>query len=683
MFRSLHRLPSHVVNGIGVTLGIAVTRALLGSVADSHFADLALTGAIYTSLADVPARPGRTAQRVLAAALTGCTAAAVIALLHPHPALLGAGIALVVFLATMMLGWGLRAGPVSFAAVLAVVFTMSLPPGHGVLDVLRAHGAGAAVYLVWAVVASALLQPRYRTLALAAAIDATAALLRTRAAAVASPPAARPDLEAARAWIAVEARLAERLQAARNLLFPAQDATRARRQTALLMRLIDLRDIVLASSVDLDRLGDDGAARAAREALHAGLLRAAEWLDRCRDVVSGAAPSSDTLASAAMPAVIAAPGHPKAAMLAELEMRSRHLVEDMRRIAELAQGADETPRLGASELRQFVAPEGWPLRDLVAQAKPASPVFRHALRAAAALAAAYTIALWLPWSAHPQWLVLSVAVVLRGNLEQTLARRNARVLGTALGCLVVVGLARLQSGAVATAAFLVAVGMAHGFALERYLVTAVAGTVMALLQAHAVAPATGFPIAERLADTLLGAALAWAFSFVLPSWERRRLPREVENVLKALAEYTRIAVPRDGSNAVAQGLARRHAYDALGSLTASLQRIAAEPAAVRPREQALADLLELVDHAQRVMAQVSMLRLMARSHDAQPDHEALRRAVDDAAAALGSTARQQRATESSGGADPEGRIESLRHSSVAAGDAARRALASLAGAGVR
>src|SRR5690606_36278759 len=114
----------------------------------------------------------------------------------------------------------------------------------------------------------------------------------------------------------------------------------------------------------------------------------------------------------------------------------------------------------------------------------------------------------LPWSAHPQWLVLGVAVVLRGSLDQTLARRRPRLVGTVIGCLLVLGFANLQSPALMTAIFLVATGVAHAFALRRYLITAVAATLMALLQAHLADPAAGFAIAERLADTVLGAALA-------------------------------------------------------------------------------------------------------------------------------------------------------------------------------
>ena len=67
-------------------------------------------------------------------------------------------------------------------------------------------------------------------------------------------------------------------------------------------------------------------------------------------------------------------------------------------------------------------------------------MLRHAVRMALALGDGLLPRARLPWGSHPYWLVLSVAVVLRGNLGETLARRNARVLGTLLGCLVVVAL---------------------------------------------------------------------------------------------------------------------------------------------------------------------------------------------------------------------------------------------------
>jgi uncharacterized membrane protein YccC len=141
---------------------------------------------------------------------------------------------------------------------------------------------------------------------------------------------------------------------------------------------------------------------------------------------------------------------------------------------------------------------------------------------------------------------------------------------------------------------------------------------MALLQAHLVDPGAGLPIAERAADTLLGALLAWGFSYILPSWERRHLPQVLASTLEALLRYGLLTLKAGGESfPVAQRLARRHAYDALSQLGGLLQRTAAEPRGVRVSDVELAALL---DHGQRYMAHLSMVHvtLTRRSSELPP-----------------------------------------------------------------
>jgi uncharacterized membrane protein YccC len=155
---------------------------------------------------------------------------------------------------------------------------------------------------------------------------------------------------------------------------------------------------------------------------------------------------------------------------------------------------------------------------------------------------------------------------------------------------------------------------------------------MALLQAHLAQPGSGFPSAERVADTVLGALLAWGFSYVLPSWERRNLPLTIARGLQALQDYARHSLRSlDAAGALAQRLARRQAYDALAALAATLQRSAAEPASVRPPVQELALLL---DHGQRLMAHLSVLRLMLARGSAELDRPEATAALQTASEAL-------------------------------------------------
>jgi uncharacterized membrane protein YccC len=438
------------------------------------------------------------------------------------------------------------------------------------------------------------------------------------------------------AWVRREAELAERLQTARDFIFPQNDSDAASRDTAILLRLIDLRDVLLASQLDLDLLGTDVPGCLVLRQLADGLGRVATALD------SAAAARRDAVAPAAWPGF--APDDAcgltplpaddvRASLLPALTLRLRSLAADVAAIHVLLRGGHEAVPLTRAELRRFVAPEGWPWQALQAQWTLQSPVLRHALRASLALSSAYFIALALPWASHPHWLVLSVAVVLRGSLEQTLSRRNARVLGTLLGCAVVVALSGARSAPALGLVFLLAVGVAHAYVTQRYWLTALAATVMALLQSHLVNPGAGFAVGERVADTLLGALLAWGFSYVLPSWERRSLPAAIGRVLKDIGGYAvlvvQVQVPTQAS--VEQRLARRRAYDALTALTAVLQRSAAEPVSVRPPVAALAALL---DHGQRLMAHLSVVRLALSEGGADLGSAPAAQALAQARAAL-------------------------------------------------
>ena len=613
------RIPAIFLNGAQVALGIGCIQLVMSGLGGPHAAQLALSGAVCTSLADVPTTVARTGHRVTAAAALSFLAALAAGLLKPYPLALGGGIALIAFLAMMTMAWGPRAGAVSFAPILALVFAMALPAGGDVAVNAAWNAAGAAAYIVWSLLAGRLLQPRYRALALSGALAAAASLLRLRAALLATVPGDAAHADAMQAWVAGEAALAERLQTARDFIFAQPDTARARRDTAILLRAIDLRDVLLASRLDVELLGGDASGRRILGQVAAGLRQVAAQLDAAalalRDGRAAAAVAAHGLAlDADLARASMACDDPRARLIPALSDRLHSLVDDASRILTLLNGGldapDELP-LTRAQLQRFVAPEGWPLRALAAQWHGRSPVLRHAVRSALALSCAYFIALALPWASHPHWLVLSVAVVLRGSLEQTLSRRNARVLGTLLGCAGVVALSRSDSPPLLAAVFLLSVGIAHSFVMQRYWLTATAATVMALLQSHMVNPGTGFAVGERVADTLFGAVLAWGFSYVLPSWERRSLPDTIARLLRELGDYASHALQLRTPDELAQRLARRQAYDTLGALAAALQRSAAEPQAVQVPAAAVAALL---DHGQRLMAHLSVVRMALSQH---------------------------------------------------------------------
>jgi uncharacterized membrane protein YccC len=251
---------------------------------------------------------------------------------------------------------------------------------------------------------------------------------------------------------------------------------------------------------------------------------------------------------------------------------------------------------------------------------------RHAIRASLAIGTAYLIALATPWGTHDYWIFLTIVVVLRGSLAQTLDRRNSRVLGTLIGCIVVGLLLYLHTPiALLLVIATLAQAFAHAFAIKRYLVTAVAATVLGLVQVHMLNAGgnPSFEALERIADTLIGVAIAWAFSYVLPSWERTQIAALVQRTLAAQARHAREALGLwqlqavDNEPELRWRLARREAYDSLSALVQATQRSLSEPRAVRPPLEPLGRMLA---YSYQLQAQLTTVKTMLLQRRGQLAH---------------------------------------------------------------
>lgn len=694
------RLPAHAVNGATVSVGIGLVQLVSSQLASPAFAQAASTGAVLASLPHLTGRALPTLRRTLVggllAALTGVATIATAG----HTCWRTLAIASFSFLALLGMAWGARAASMVFSVILGLIFSLAQPRVQAPFSLAFGSASGVAMYASFAFVSAKLLEPCYRRLAVFDCLDAAASVLRSRARVVGQAQLGDEgelETEARFGQVKEELRLAHALQNARDLVHPALTAPGAALEGALLARIAELREIVLTARLDLELLGDDHAARFVRARLALGLRLLADGLSKLAQVQQGG--RNHRLARGSLqlelPDLLEATrlveaDDPRIRLLPVVAARLRYLREEVEAIAALLRGDAERSSLTDEPLGRHVADDDtWPLRALGSHLHLASPVFRHALRSSLAFAGVYALATALPWTTRPYWMLLSVAVVLRGTLDDTLSRRNARVLGTAIGCVAVAVLVPLAAEPALRLTFVASVGVAHAFVNVRYLLTAISATVMALLQAHFTAQ-RALPLVERLLDTVIGALFAWAFSYVLPSWERRTLPAAVERALEALRAYSSSALELHAARGE-QRLARQRAYDALEVVAAALRRSAAEPARVRPPVK---DLVVALDHAQRLMAHLSSLRsLLQRRAQRLPTADAndalaeARRAVDESLA--GEPPRARRARRNSYDELPGlpveqaplpwllRRIDASIHDAELTGAASRRALAEL------
>ncbi|WP_114973944.1 FUSC family protein [Rhodoferax ferrireducens] len=661
-------LSHYVANGLSAALGLLLISGSVHLFLGAFAAAAASVGVVVCIPPDQPAPKRGKFWQLLPAALIGLPLFIAVQVLHANPLSLGLLLVPATFIAFLAAAWGKRGLPISVSVMFAMVFSMAVPDHASSTTVLATglyFSLGAAAYLLWATLANAVLNARYRVQMLADTLLSLASLMRTQAQQF--TPVATGEQGGRTPLIGQllqqQAALADQLQAARNILLESPRTPRRQRLAGMLMQVLEMRDHLLACELDLDTLKSHPGHAPVLNVLRELLDVLAEEIEQLADaLLYGRLPlpfesHGPQLASLhwAEDAPSAGDGTaPSPAVLARgLASRVGHINDETLRLIALARGeAEPDVALVRTTWQMFVSPTTWSWRPFVAMWRWDAPPLRHAIRAALAIGTAYAISLALPWGTHDYWILLTIVVVLRGSLAQTLERRNSRVLGTLMGCVLA---GALLSAHVPLLALLViltlAQAVAHAFAIKRYLVTAVAATVLGLLQTHLLNAGTSpaFDVLERVADTLIGVTLAWAFSYVLPSWERSQIPALVARALAAQARHARVALALGQLQAVDNEpelewrLARREAYDSLSALVQATQRSLSEPRAVRPPLEPLGRLLA---HSYQLLAQLTSVKtmLMLRRGRLQPAQ--IRAPLMQAGAAIDATltARQPLAT---------------------------------------
>lgn len=620
-------LSHYVANGVSGALGLLLISTLIHLWLGAAAASAATVGVIVAIPPDVPAPRRGKLLHMLPAPLLALPLFLVVQRLHDQPWLLGLLIVPASFLAFLAMAWGKRGAPVAIAAVLALVFSMAVPaPAEGegwraALITTFHFGLGALLYLPWGVLTNRLLNGRYRVQIIADLMLSLAALMRLQALqftpVLALGERANPLMGA---LLLRQATLADQLQSARDIVLEAPSSARQQQLAGMLLCALELRDHLVASALDLEQLRRQPEQAEALALLRTELLAQADALESLADALlwarrpePGVRPRPD-LGALHEPAQA---GFSPARLARGLYYRIGHIHDEVGQLVALARG-ETAPDLALVRVywQMFVSSTGWGWKPFMGLWRWRAAPLRHAIRAALAIGVGYALSRLLPWHEHAYWIVLTIIVVLRGSLAQTLERRNERVAGTLLGC--VIASALLAAGLplwALLACVTLAQAVAHSFTLRRYLFTAVAATVLGLVQAHLLGAggSAGFVLLERIVDTLIGAGVAWAFAYVLPSWERQQVPTLVARTLAAQVRHAREALGLGQLQAVdnhpelAWRLARREAYDSLGALVQATARAWKEPRAVRPP---LAPLERMQAHCYQLLAQLTAVKSM-------------------------------------------------------------------------
>jgi uncharacterized membrane protein YccC len=605
----------HIVNGVAVGVGVILVAVLASAVFGFAAGQPATLGAISASISDLPA-PWREKARTMgfgfALALLS-TVATQLALPWPLAALLMIGA--ISFVGGLVTGLGRWAVAVGMQAVIPMVFILGFPretfPAAVRIEALLAGGGLA--YIAIALLATVFTDASARRMVVSETIREFSIYMR----AVAGIFDPDQDLTAAYgAAIRQQAALSEQLQSARTLLLERPGTMGERfRLAASIGILLDALDALVAAQCDVEliRKTPGAAAVLARigDALRVGSLDLSHLSIELLTTGHPILPPDHQLAIDALnreaARVEAEAMDPKAR--AALDAATWRLVRSLSHVRRLekALSKDATARaaIGDVDLAAFIPKRTYALSALAPHFRLDSPVLRFSVRLAVAMMAGALVAQSLGDERHGNWVLLTIAVVMRAGHGLTRQRRDDRVIGTLVGCVLAAGsVAYLPAGALVAVQGL-AVTVVHSFARLNYRISSTGASVMALVSLHLVQPSVSAPILVRLADTLVGAAIAHLFNYFWPRWEFLDAPQLASRLQSQLAAFASAALRSDVSEHDYR-LARKNVIEAMAALSDSAGRMAIEPMTAR---KGLDEMAALLIAAYSFVAQLSAARL--------------------------------------------------------------------------
>lgn len=625
----------HILSGLAVSTGVGIVSAMVAFWFGFEPAMVAGSGAICVSIGDQP-NPLAVKAKTMTVAWTVAVLASFAAAVTAHlPWAEGMTVVFFGFVAGMLLGWGRWAIPLSILTMLSIVFTLGAPIAD-LAEALRYEtlfAAGGAGYVIVALAVTHLLGASGRRLAVGECMREFAAYLRAVAGLYDG------DGDPATVYVRVveqQAALSDHLQTARILVFSGHRSDVVMRLAAALIVLLDSLDAIVSSNADHapSRLIAKAAPVALRVAALARLL--ASDLDRLAlDLLAGQEGLSlpdrqDVLFAIAEETT-------RLNQSGGLDRRTLRAVRMTRsRFAWVANHLARLPSVLASrkaadailddvDLNAFVQPQSLSPAILRRHFHLAAPVFRHALRLAMSLGTGYALIALVPDLRHGNWILLTIAVILRASYSVTRQRRNDRLIGTAIGCVIAGILLWSAPAPVLLTVMLLAVGTAHAFGRVQYRVTSTAACVMAILSLHLLDPVEAPPVLARLLDTVIGTSIAYLFSRILPRWEHQDAPQMIAALLRSTARYADQCL-QWGTSQQSYRLARKDLIESLGALSESAARMKGEPEVVRTMWPHYGRLLAA---SYTTAAQIVTIRLLIRNRRAELDPARCARLLDD------------------------------------------------------
>jgi uncharacterized membrane protein YccC len=631
----------YAYRGVRTAAGVIGLAMLAMNFTDMRTAMVVSIGALCTAQMDLPSPLRHKFNEMLASTLLCTAVTLVVSLASGIPWLLPILLVAISFFSGMLTVYGNKTMPLQFSMLFIMALTlMGDFAFRNALTHALLFAAGGFLYMAYALAVSWLLRRRTKEQILAECLFEQAQYLEIKAGFYDMSV----DFDAQfNQLVRQQIVLAERQQMARDLVLRDVRTAEDRRLLQIHLRMLDVYEYILSTNTDYQTLRKEFAGTDILDFLGRMVHRLQEDMEDVAYAVTRNRASYATTDYAAdiraIETELSELGHSphgisQTAMTAlsdTFEMIRGAVVLIGQLHAATRAEADAGAGMSIGEMTAFVTRQKYEWRSIVQNLTWRSPVFRFAVRIALAVAAGLVVIDRLPYAAHGYWILVTIVVILKPTFSMTKQRWVDRVIGTVVGCIVAVLILRfIHDPRVLLVLLFISMAAGVAFVTIKYRYTVMATCIQILLQFNLLMPDSKALVSERIIDTLAGALIASIFSFVLPNWEYRNLPRLVENVLDTNRRYIRAT--RDLLLGVSPSdflyrIHRKQFMDSLSALISAFGRMLDEP---KGRQRAVDNLNRFIVQNYLVAAHVAAVRILLLQRIHQLDPVTARQGVETA-----------------------------------------------------
>ena len=585
--------------GLRITSGAVLPALILNYFGLLPVGVLVSLGAVCVSAADSPGPIHHRRNGMQVCTVCMFVVSLVTGYVAPYPVALGCWIAIACFIFSMIGVYGGRVISIGIASLLVMVLSINRP-GHGWSVLLNALyvSAGGVWYMLLSLVLYAVRPYKLIQQALGDCIITTADYLRIRAKFYDS----KTNYDAVyRDLMDEQVQVQHKQELLRELLYKSRTIVRDSTVTSrtLMMLFIDtvdmfekaasafypyeelhhffddsgiltrFKDFILDIATALEEIGiavQSGKASAPPDALQENLAALQEYFTAFRNTRLNAENLEPLITLRKILQAIED-------MVARINTLHNQTKYDKKRAKDFRPSGDHDKFITHTDISWKLLRDNLSLR---------SDTFRHALRVSIAATFGYVLSQMIMLG-HSYWILLTIIVILKPAYSITKKRNYERVLGTIAGAFA--GLVILYFIKDNTALFVIMLLLMTGtysFVRTNYLVAVVFMTPYVLLLFHLLNnDQFKTVLTDRIVDTVIGSAIAFAANFLLlPAWEQDQFKKYQVAAISASLDYYKtvsqafvgITVPD-----TLYRLSRKQAFVALANLSDAFSRILAEP----------------------------------------------------------------------------------------------------------